>query len=1020
MKAIDIVRACAGRPVAVSMALLATVLAGALSMSRMSLERLPALAVPRLIVEATLPGYSASEVRSLVACPLEDALASAKGLRRVSSVSRDGRAVLTLDFSWGEPPGRAAAQARELADAVFPNLPLGSARPVVHAYDPSIEPLLVLALWPLDGDMATARRVADLACRARLRRIAGIGRVVLVGGAEREIAVAVDEPRAAARGLSVADIAGAVSRENLDAAAGCLREGDRELSVIARGSATSVEDLAGLVFATQAGAVRLGDLAEVTLRESARRSLFVSDGRECIGLELYRQEGAAPVSASRAARAEIAALERDFGSFMGLRVVADASASVLAAVGSLATAGLLGAAAATLALLWLFREPRSGLLVTLTIPLSVLATASCLYATGRSLNVMSLGGMGLAVGMVSDAAVLCLDALSSRLGGSSRRPDPGEIAEAVSTVLPGLTGSLATTVVVFIPVLALPGAVGALFGDIARAIIAANVIAWLLAALALPAMYRLLWRRSPGRRPGEPRRSGWGRAYGRSLAWAFKRPGACLAGAAFAAACGSAVTLSRPSSLMPTDATEELVLSATFAPGTDADGMARKAVELGRELSAIPGVSAAFGRAGAEAEDVTASADPGYAMETLRFRCALEPGSEAGDAASLMLAAARRVLPAGVDLEVSPPPDPAALALGLGEAGLLAVTAGSQEEASSRADELAASLGDRCGPALRAIERRPSGRRPILLMDVDRPALVARGVSLAEAAATVRASTEGLEPSELEVAGRRLPVRLFARGIDGPEDLASLSLDGAARGSSQGASPRASVGGIVRFVRRLDEPEAFRLDRADAFYLRPVPAPSRERELRLAVDGCLRGSTGAIRTGASLASLYARSLGSTLVLVLALLYLTLGMQFESLSLPLYVMLTVPLSMAGVGPAVALFGLGLDSGVAIGLVVLFGVSVNGAILLEEAIAARRSAGLGPVEAALAGAADRARPVAATALTTMLALAPVCIFPAGAAQRSMSVTLLGGVAAGTLLTLFVTPLACARRRLGSRAC
>ncbi len=1018
MKALYLVQACAGRPVAVSMALLATVLAGALSLSRMPLERLPPLAVPRIVVEAALPGYSATEVRSLVACPLEDALASAKGLRRVSSVSRDGRAVLTLDFSWGEPPGRAAAQARELADAVFPSLPLGAARPVVHAYDPAVEPLLVLALWPLDGDMATARRLADLECRARLRRIAGIGRVVLVGGAEREIAVAVDEPRAASLGLSVADIAGAVSRESLDAAAGCLREGDRELSVIARGSASSVEELAGLALATPSGAVRLGDLAEVTQRESARRSLFVSDGRECVGLELYRREGAAPVAASRAARAEIAALERDFGSFMGFRLAADASTSVLAAVGALATAGLLGAAAATLALLWLFREPRSGLLVTLTIPLSVLATASCLYASGRSLNVMSLGGMGLAVGMVSDAAVLCLDAMSSRLGASTRRPSPAEIAEAVSTVLPGLSGSLATTVVVFVPVMALPGAVGALFGDIARAIIAANVIAWLLAAFALPAMYRLLWRRSLGCRPGESRRDGWGRAYGRSLAWAFERPVACLAGAALAAACGSAVTLSRPASLMPADEAEELVLRAAFAPGTDPDGMAHKAVELGRELSAVPGVSAAFGRAGAESEDVSATADPAFAMEALRFRCALVPGSEVEATASLVLAAARRVLPPDIGLELSRPPDPAALALGLGEAGLLAVTAGTQAEASSRADELAASIGERCGQALRTIERRPSGRRPLLLMDVDRPALVARGVSLAEAAATVRASTEGLELSDLEVAGRRLPVRLFARGIDGPEDLASLSLDGAEQGAARGAARGASVGGIARFVRRLDEPEAFRLDRADAFYLRPVPVPGRERELGRAVDGCLRGSTGVVRTGASQATLYARSLGSALALVLALLYLTLGMQFESLSLPLYVMLTIPLAMAGVGPAVALFGLDLDSGVAIGLVVLFGVSVNGAILLEEAIAARRSAGLGPVEAALAGAADRARPVAATALTTILALAPVCLFPAGAAQRSMSATLLGGVAAGTLLTLFVTPLACARRRSGSR--
>lgn len=1002
MSAPGVVRACAARPVAVSMALVSVALLGLRSLASLPLGLLPELRVPRLLVEAALPGYSARDVRSLLACPLEDALASAKGLRRLTSVSHEGRVAISLDFSWGESPERAASQARELVEAAYEGLPLGASRPTVHAFDPVAEPLLVLALEARDGDLAFCRRLADLDVRARLGRVDGLGRIVVVGGAERELAVAVDEPKAAALGLTVADVAQAIARESLDAAAGSLRVADRELVVVARGSATSAEELSGFPLPGPAGALRLSSLARVTERDAARNSLFVNQGREAVGLELYARPGVDPVATARAARLALEELTRDFGRFVELSVVGDASEPIAKAMAGLAVASGLGALAAALALFWLLGDAKAGLIVASSIPLSTLATIAYLGAAGRSLNVMSLGGLGLSVGMVSDAAVIALDALASRFDACDAAPSAEEAAEAVASVLPGLTGGLATTAIVFVPVLTLPGAIGALFGDIARAVIAANLSAWLLSALALPAIYRALWRPRAGG-PGRVARK-IGRLYREALAGALRRPLPRLALAGLAALLGIGLALSRPPRFLPAEGVRELTVVVAFPPGYSLDAMAAEASGLCLALSSL-GLGSVYGRAGADQADASALAEPGYRPETLRLLCRLAEGAEAETASRRLLELAQALAPPGVAVSIAPPSDPAARLLGLEQQGFFAVTGASQEEALSRAASLAEAIEAEAGEALLDIERLPEGERPMLRLSLDRPAAAFRGLSVVEAARTFRAATEGLEAARIESGGRPRPVRVFAAAFDG-ELKDAAGLPSVTLRADHGKALRAAA--VSRLERGVEASAVLRVDRADALYLRPRARPGSAGALEAAIERCLVDRPWAARVGASALSAYAKSLVLAMALAVLLLYLTLGMQFESMRLPLLVMVTIPLAMAGAGPAMVAFGLGMDSGAVLGLVVLFGLSVNGAILLEGSIRDRRSRGLSPAVAAYAGALDRARPVVATALTTVLALAPVCLMPAGAAQRSMSATLLGGIVGATALTLLVSPI------------
>ncbi|PKL26501.1 MAG: hypothetical protein CVV47_00795 [Spirochaetae bacterium HGW-Spirochaetae-3] len=983
------------------MALVALLMSGIGAAATLPLGRLPDVSVPRVVVESRMPGLPAAEIRSIIAIPLEDALASVKGLARSSSVSRDGQVITTLDFGWGEDPSKAAGRVRESIDAVYGSLPEGAEKPIVLPCEPGAEALIVASIRPLDGDMAYARRLAEYEGRARLRRVVGASVVVVTGGREKEAVVSVDMERAAAIGLTVADLARALAAECVDIPAGSIREGELELVAVAKGRASSVSGLAEIVAAGPSGPFRISALADVVERDARRKSVFVADGEECVALEFYHRKGVDPVSTANAARRVIEGMAEEFGRDAEIRIVRDSSIAIASSIRGLAIAGSIGAVAAAAALFLLLHDPKAGVLVASSIPLSVAATLGTLKVLGRSLNGMSLGGVSLAIGMISDNAVIVLDALSSRFSSGSRRPTAGQIADAAMTTLQGTFGSMSTTAVVFVPVVFLPGPIGGLFGDLAVSIIIANVSGWLIATLALPAAYRVAWS-AASRPPAEPFEAG----YRRALTFAMRRPRLVIAAALAAAVAGTAMVASKDISFMPDDAAEELVVVAMFPAGTGLEAIVDAAKSLSAALSAVSGVSCAYGQAGSEDDDAIKRIDPDYSASTLTVRCRALASANTERLGSELLDAARGTLSADVVVAVEIPADPAAIVLGLEKGARIAAKGDSPEEARAVADSIEASLFEAARGALDFVVRCPAGAKARIRMTPDREASASLGVTLMDATRGVRAATEGVVVASLEFGGRELPIRVVADGSGSAIDPRSVPV-----AVSSGTTVPASA--IARFTRTEDDATLARMDRSDIVYLEAKALAGAERRLAAATKAVLSRSPDASMSGESAFRTYGASMAGAMLMVLVLLYLVLGAQFESFSLPVVIMATIPLAMAGAGPALAVAGIGLDSGSVMGLVVLFGIVVNNAILLYEASSAKRAIGLGPATAAYAGAIERSRPVLATTLTTVVALLPLCLSSNGSAQRSMSVAMTGGLVASTALTLFVSPIAFAAR-------
>jgi multidrug efflux pump subunit AcrB len=1006
---------CVNRPVTVIMMLAALFMGALFSLSLLPLDRLPELQTPRVTVETLYPGMGAGDIRSVLTIPVEDALSPVKGLERMRSVSRDGSSVISLDFRWGTDPQAAAVLVREAIDAVYPALPEGVRKPAVVPGDPDAEPQGIIAVFSRNGDAAFARDLAEYELRSRLRRIDGVGTVILVGGESAEERIRLDIPRLVSRGLEAPEFARLLSGETADVPAGNARQGDMELVVISSGRPASVEELAALTLPSGAGPLRLSDSGELGREQGRRKSLFVFDGREGTALEIYRRPGADPVKLSQDIKKMIAEAGPLFSRDAEITLIHDSSKTIVRGVRNLCVSALLGAAAVTGTLIFFIRQVRWGLLAALAVPVSASAGICALALSGRSLNGMSLGGLAMGIGLVSDTGVIVLDLLHRNFRNQTRRPLPAELGGAAASVAGSSLASTISTAVVFVPVIFLPGPLGSLFGDTSVALVSSIAAGWLYAQFCLPSLYRLFfqYRGAQTGTAAELERKLENR-YGRFLAAGLRRPWRVLSAAVLASVLGVFLLLGRPAVFISPDEAEEVTVSLVFPPGTLLESAGGTGTAVSRLLAELPGVQTVFGRAGSEDEDLGRRADTDYRKEELRFRCILDPKADPEKTLGEIRAKLETLaggpegtafpLPEGTVFSAAFPQDKTERLLGLSSAHTLAVRGAGRDETLERARGAADQLQKKLGPSLASLHTRPSGARPELRFFPDREAAAFLGVSAAGMAEALYTITEGVVCSRLEIEGRPLDVRVSGKALAaGPEPEAAL--EDLPLLTPQGN--RVFLGSLGRVERRESEAALARLDRGDVIYLDLLSVSGRGKGFARGIQKAAAGLPWVSRADESAFTRYRASLFLTLALVLVLLYMTMGAQFESFLLPLILMLAIPFSLAGAGPALFLAGAGLDSGAALGLTVLFGLVVNNGIILYEIGEEKLRAGLSPGGAVFSGARERLCPVLITTITTILALLPLVIAPLGSSQRSMAAAMMGGIISAALLSLFALP-------------
>ncbi|MDH3945684.1 MAG: efflux RND transporter permease subunit, partial [Chromatiales bacterium] len=482
------------RRVTIAMFVVAILLFGAVSLSRLKLNLLPDLSYPTLTVRTELTGGAPLEIENLLTKPIEEAVGVIKNVRLVRSVSRSGQSDVVLEFVWGTDMDIAGVDVREKLDLL--ELPLEASRPLLLRFDPSSEPIMRMALVPKeDADAGESRlkylrRFAEDRLKTDFEAVEGTAAVKISGGFEDEIQITVDQKKLAQLGLTVPMVAQRIRAENVNLSGGRLEEGSQRFLVRTINEYQSVGEIGNTIIATPDDRpVYLRDVATVESGYKEREAITRIDGNESVELAVYKEGDANTVQVAQRIQRRLDEVEETLPDGVTLVKVYDQAKFIGSAISDVTNAALIGGILAVIVLYGFLRDSRATTIIGITIPVSVIGTFVLMYSSDITLNIMSLGGIALAVGMLVDNSIVVLENIV-------RKREQGEsILEAArngtSEVATAVTAATLTTIAVFFPMVFVSGIAGQLFRDQALTVTFALVFSLIVALTLIPMLASL-------------------------------------------------------------------------------------------------------------------------------------------------------------------------------------------------------------------------------------------------------------------------------------------------------------------------------------------------------------------------------------------------------------------------------------------------------------------------------------------------------------------------------------------------
>ncbi len=478
------VRTAIRRPVTVSMFVVAVCLFGAVSVDRLSLDLLPDISYPSLTIQTEFEDAAPEEVEALVTRPVEENVGVVPGLSRISSISRPGQSEVILEFGWDTDMDLAVMDVREKLDLA--NLPIEAEKPLILRFDPAYDPVMRLHLYG-DAPLSRIRDLAERKVKQGLESTSGVAAVKVAGGREEQIRIEIEEKRLAELNIPVSEVSSVIREANLNQASGSLYDLDANYLVRVLNEFQSVEEIRNLIIRNLDGRqVVLGDVARVWRGTKERDVISRFNGRESVELRVYKEGDANAVAVSEAVRERLEQLkeQKTYPGELTHEIVYDQAQFINLAIRNVAAAALLGGLLATFVLFVFLRDLRSTATIGLSIPISVMATFTLMHQTGVTLNIMSLGGVALGVGMLVDNSIVVLESIHRH---RRRNPDLAEaVYQGTREVGKAVAASTLTTVAVFLPMIFVEGIAGQLFKDQALTITYALLASLAVALTVIP------------------------------------------------------------------------------------------------------------------------------------------------------------------------------------------------------------------------------------------------------------------------------------------------------------------------------------------------------------------------------------------------------------------------------------------------------------------------------------------------------------------------------------------------------
>ncbi|MGE0707138.1 MAG: efflux RND transporter permease subunit [Planctomycetota bacterium] len=562
-------------------------LAGLASAWRLPVGLFPRLTFPRVAVSLQAGDRPSDRMATEVTRPVEEAVRAVPGVRSVRSTSSRGSADVSIDFGWGEDMVAATLQVEAAINQTRADLPAGTSF-LVRRMDPTVFPVLGCSLTSDTRSLASLRDLALYRLRPLLSTVPGVAKIGVLGGDVEELEVEVEPAKLDAYGLTLTDVAQSLSAANVITAVGRLEDRAKLYLLLADTQLHGPEEAARTILRSGAnGQVRLGDVGAVRWGTQPRWTRVSADGHDAVLLNVYQQPGGNTVEIQRELTRSFARLRAQLPADVRVATWYDQSELIVAAARSVRDAVLVGVVLAALVVLVFLRSARVTLIAALTVPMVLAITLLLLSALGMSLNIMTLGGMAAAVGLIIDDAIVMVEHVIRRLHDGQGSARERVLAAAAEMTRP-LAGSSASTVVIFAPLAFLSGVTGAFFKALSLTMATSLVISFLVAWLAVPLLALHLLRDEA--HEAEERRGPVRRAYARLAGRLIDRPALVLLGVLPLLALGWAAFQRTGSGFMPAMDESGFILDYRAAPGTSLAETDRKLRRLEELIRATPEV----------------------------------------------------------------------------------------------------------------------------------------------------------------------------------------------------------------------------------------------------------------------------------------------------------------------------------------------------------------------------------------------------------------------------------------------
>lgn len=1062
MKLID---TAVARPVTVWMFTLAILLFGLVSVGRLAVNLLPDLSYPSLTVRTTYIGAAPAEVEQLVSKPVEEALGIVKGARKVTSVSRAGRSDVVLEFDWGTDMDLALLEVREKLDVLF--LPLDVEKPLLLRFNPNLDPVVRLSLSKVEmtqADLVVMRTFAEEDFRRKLESFPGIAAVRPDGGLTQEIQILVDPQKLSQLQLDISLITQRLKAENINLAGGRLETPAYDYLVRTINQFSNLNDIANLYLATVGNSqVLLQDVAEVRDAFADRQSISYINGAQAIELAIYKEGDANTVKVAESLIARLPELRNMLPAGYQLEVLYDQSQFIKQAISDVKSAGISGGILAMLLLYLFLRNVWATIIISVSIPVSVIATFNLMYGQNITLNMMSLGGVALAVGLLVDNAIVVLENIA-------RHKEQGLSAKAAAIkgtgeVAMAITASTLTTVAVFFPLVFVEGIAGQLFRDQALTVTFALLVSLVVALTLIPTMAARSRRSNINTRIAHAvtplpslKPSRWyhwpllplrllgrgsyvllvallslftllGRLLAKILYWLF-RPAVLLVQALLVALEGIYLRLLRAAlaaktltlvltlavagacfSLLPRLGADvipqlsqgEFYLDVQLPVGSAIEQTDVLLKQLSAQLQQYPLVARSYGLAGTGAQMTVDPAIGGSHWG--RLYIVMHSDSNADDEALVQdeLRRTLALLP-GISARFDRPQ-----LFSFSTPLEIEISGYDLSQLADSAERLVALLGSDGRYTDIKSSLRPG--QPEITLYFDHARLAQLGMTAQQVAKRVATYIGGEVAGQYSVNDRKIDIRVRLA-----EQYRQYELQLAELIINPGAAQPLPLSAVAQIRREIGPSEITRVGQQRVAVVSANLAygdleQASAQAAALLQQLVLPPGQQALVLGQSeeMARAYS-SLLFALALAVFLVYLVMASQFENLLQPLLILFTVPLAGAGAVLGLWLTGTRLSVIVFIGLIMLAGIVVNNAIVLIDRINQLRAEGLPMVEAIVAAGQSRLRPVLMTTLTTVLGLLPLALGTGEGSEirAPMAITVIFGLSLATLLTLVFIPL------------